>query len=37
MKMLEEADKIIAITGSVFEAAAAAPSLPMTRRGKKVA
>jgi hypothetical protein len=37
MKMLEEADKIIAITGSVFDAAGTVPSVPMTRRGKKVA
>ncbi len=37
MKMLEEADRIIAITGSVFDAPAPVRSLPMRRRGKKVA
>jgi nucleoside-diphosphate-sugar epimerase len=37
MKMLEEADKIIAVTGAVFEAPAVEPALPMTRPAKKVA
>jgi nucleoside-diphosphate-sugar epimerase len=37
MKLLEEADGIIAVTGSVFDAPGTAPSVPMTRRGKWVA
>jgi nucleoside-diphosphate-sugar epimerase len=37
MKLLEEADRIIDVTGSVFEAPGTAPALPMTRRGKRVA
>jgi nucleoside-diphosphate-sugar epimerase len=37
MKLLEEADRIIGITGAVFEVPEAAPAIPFDRRGKRVA